>query len=232
MKHTLFVLLLVSSIGAQAQDIASTAATASTQAENDLGCLGQTLNACIDRVHQYITISYDDTQSQRQRNSAVDVNGRPVVKKKSLTLIGTISGSPAGAMSAVTIDYNVEETVTSVQVQMAGDASMAETSDDYDKTGLFEAVQVAIGTRCSQMSRMALYQFFENKVKPRMVVSPTEREVNMDSASETYGKTAKGLVLCGHPFEYVLAFGHDTNDIDIESNPSGAWMSASITMTQ
>ncbi|HLY06129.1 MAG TPA: hypothetical protein VKR31_10305 [Rhizomicrobium sp.] len=202
---------------------AAAAAAVAQPSETPNGCLHQPLAACVVWLGQNMTITSDfDAQRALAAQPEVDVNGKPLPGPTTAMVMGDIDGLgivpslPGHFM--VSMDLAPDKTVKGIEVGLPNDPAHAQTSAEYARTGLWQALNMMIGTPC--VDEATAYRFFENSVKP--TISQPKKDTSLDSihASESFFRHSAQVQLCGHKFSYSYLIGTDTNDISLE-NPHG-----------
>jgi hypothetical protein len=85
---------------------------------------------------------------------------------------------------------------------LLGNLLRARTEPVYDQSGFYDIVWRLLGRRCPGMTRLDLYRFFENQMKPRIT------EQRQDFAGGLLGmhhvvSHAAGVPYCGVTFGYT-----------------------------
>src|SRR5207244_11320037 len=71
---------------------------------------------------------------------------------------------------ALLLHLNPDDTVASVEAILMRDLIPSTTEAAYDQSGVYEIVARILGHRCPSLTRLDLYRFIENSVKPRMTL--------------------------------------------------------------
>jgi hypothetical protein len=157
-------------------------------------------------------------QAEADRLREVDVNGNTLPGSDTVHLFGKLKGAPSSSdilsilkydqLLFVAITFDPEsKLVTKVEARLAGDPGFARTEIEYDRTGLFDVAQMIVGGGCSSLSRVGLYQFFENQVKPKISRSEKQVEIDEVGARSHYFSHANGLSYCDHAFRMLFCRG-------------------------
>ena len=209
-----------------------------------VGCIGEDVLTCmvtLSRVlavaTRYSDISIDpargvvsilggssDDPLLQQTKTAVD--GK-LIFLKTLRFYAYVPGQDEGILPrgiAVTVDLDDNWRIRRLSATLPHDPMGAHTAEEYDKTGIFELVTAA-GVQPCKMARQELYRTFEAQLKPGL--SPSHNiDVDMTSASETYGKHGK-LDVCGRGVWFFSTRGVST-DLISRNNMSGSFGGGSL----
>lgn len=136
------------------------------------GCIGKEPFTCVATLAQTLAIGepYGPDPGLFDPIEA-DVNGNPTFPRE--IILGAFIGGDRAWVGAfappmtVTLTLDDEHHVSRMKVQLVSDPSDAHTKADYDQTGLYDIVKAAGGAACSRLSRLDVYRFYENDVKPK-----------------------------------------------------------------
>jgi hypothetical protein len=123
------------------------------------GCIGQALTTCLANLHAFAYYSDDDAAKELQRSQEVDINGKRRFSN-SINLLARLKD--VDKPTSVTIDFDNNRIVNSVEISLPDDPALAETEAEYDRTGLYTALQAIFGDSCASLDRIATYKFFQN----------------------------------------------------------------------
>jgi hypothetical protein len=193
------------------------------------GCIGKPLDTCLTNLQMGFQFGpYQNIDEDIRRNEAVDVTGKRVAKKNNLMIFGTLKGLDSTMRSqGVNLTYTQDKIVDYVEISLPSDPSMANTEDEYRKTGLYEGMVLLLGSSCSTIDRADVYKFFQTTVKPKIVREGKHIEINDTNAEVSHFAKALNIPFCGQKFSYTNLFGVDTDDISA-TNPHGVYMRTSI----
>lgn len=193
------------------------------------GCIGKVLDACLTNLKiGYQFAPYQNIDDSIRRNAALDVTGKRISKKNILSIVGNLKGwDTPGRLGSVALTYTDDKVVNYVEISLPGDPALANTEDDYRKTGLYEGMVLLLGTACPTIERPDVYRFFQATVKPRIVREGKKVEFH-DTNAETrnFAKTP-AIPFCGLSLTYTNLFGVDTDYIS-ETNTSGVYFRTAI----
>lgn len=129
------------------------------------GCVHTDLRRCMISLGSAFWFEMNLVTRQIARRNELDVNGNTAHRRividaklpKGLEMFGvTLTlASPAP-----------NDEVVKVALTLPHDPDLAHTASEYDRTLLYDAVSVVLGSRCPSLDRMALYRFYENSLKP------------------------------------------------------------------
>lgn len=185
------------------------------------GCLGHSLDQCRAVLSYWLATRDDEIDSELQRVQKVDVNGKRFLPDR----IGPLFSHSGGITKrmAVELEFDATKMVTGVDVNgLPRPPSTAATQEDYDDTGLYEAAQIIFGQECNDTSKLALYRFFENVIKPKIRFEMPKIDASGGEIEETHFAKALDVPYCGHKVNYTDLFGYGTRDVS-EDNPKGTF---------
>ncbi|MBV9861884.1 MAG: hypothetical protein JO267_07025 [Alphaproteobacteria bacterium] len=176
-------------------------ATASMAAVGGQGCLGREIEACAASLGQSLTIDRNLLAAALARRDRVDANGKPLGPPL-VALAGNLPGRQERLV--IVLHAAPDGTVAGAESSLFGDPSLARTEQDYDRTGLYEALLRLRPSGCPDLDRIATYRFFENSVKPK-IVSDKKLEANATAAAghNTMTSHAAGVPYCGATFSFI-----------------------------
>lgn len=207
------------------------------------GCIGADVMVCIATLSKTLAIA---TSFQNlfinPVNGSVDilagvqdpflqqvkkaVDGK-LIFERTLRFYAYIPGQSEGILPsgiAITVDLDSDWRIHRVSAVLLHDPIAAHTEQEYDKTGIFELL-TATGVQPCNLVRLELYRTFEAQLKPTLTPSHNV-EVDMSSASETYGKHGK-LDVCGRSVWYISSYGVST-DLITPNDLSGRFGGGSL----
>lgn len=226
-------LLLLGAVGpTQAQRLQpgrNTAVSASAPATTD-GCIGAPLMECVARIKKVYALAQDTIEGTIEQNKRVDVNGNPVVKDPKLMLFGKFRSGPQ-AYQGIILSYGPNLVVHRIAVSLASDPQRAQTQDDYERTGLANAVVLAVGHECPDATNpMAIYRFFQNRIKSQLVAGGRDVGAGMSEGHDLYRTSMQPIPFCGHGISYSSVVGNTTDAIT-DDNPDGSLAASDIIIT-
>jgi hypothetical protein len=185
------------------------------------GCVGSPVKECLSLLANVITESdYNDAMHKFEHGIDVDVNGRPVSKVG--TLFFLTAQQPSSLSQYISISYTPAGIVSKFEISLKSSPYNAKTQEEYSATGIYEAMRLALGSRCEiAKDPNKVYKLFENSIKP--ATSKAKREIQVDAfnASDSYDKTSKPVAVCGHTVTAIDIVGISTDTIS-DYNQSGS----------
>lgn len=140
------------------------------------GCIGRSVEDCVVTLAQALALADNYTRPSFLDPVQLDVNGKPLTPKL-VEILAFRAGVP-GQAQAPQISYlqerqtlflhlSDENKVTDISVYPSTMSLLrAQTEADYDQTAIYNILQPLTRTSCPQMSKLDLYRFIENKLKP------------------------------------------------------------------
>ena len=184
------------------------------------GCLDQELKTCLANLQVTFHILPDEKiQDQMARNDAVDINGKRIRDKYSLSIGGYLGESRD--IGLVTLEYTADKIVNHAKISLWRDPSRSQTASEFDSTGLYEGVLSILGSECKSVNRNDVYSFFYNTVRAKIVKEGRTVEIHDTNAETTYFQKALDIPFCGYRFSYTHLAGYYTENITL-NNPHGA----------
>lgn len=200
-------------------------------AETTGGCISAALEECVARVKAVYAMSRDDISDRIKRNQAIDINGNPVVKDPKLILFGKFRADPQQHYQGIIVSYGPDMVVHRIVVSLASSPELAKTQEEYERTGLANAVFLAVGHGCEEAKDpMVIYRFFQNEVKPRLEPSGRDLDADMNEAHDLYRTSMSPIPFCGKSVSYSAVVGNTSDSITLD-NPNGVMSSSSISIT-
>ncbi len=133
------------------------------------GCLGVPLADCLGWLRTTMKLDESSLRSALAERHATDVNGRPLGGGL-VTVTATLRSGAAGTGDTFVLLLRLsgDDTVRGVDSNLLHGLRESRTEAVSDSSGLYEIAWRVIGRRCPGMTRIELYRFFENTVKPRI----------------------------------------------------------------
>ncbi|HEX3861767.1 MAG TPA: hypothetical protein VHY35_08735 [Stellaceae bacterium] len=157
------------------------------------GCLGVTAEECVRWLRTTMTLDEGFLATALAQRHQVDVNGKPLGGGL-ITVYARLPGHIEPLV--ILLHLRADDRVQSVESNLLRDLIPAHTEELYDQSAVYEIVTRLLGRRCPPTSKIELYRFFENSVKPRI-----HRE-RQDLANGLFGlhrvlSHVAGVPLCG-----------------------------------
>jgi hypothetical protein len=163
------------------------------------GCLGVPAETCVRWLQATMSLDEGFIPAALARRHRVDVNGRPL-DGGLITLTGKVPGRLEPLV--ILIRLRPDDSVVSVEASLPGNLMAARTEDVYDQSGLYEIVSRLLGRRCPGLTRLDLYRFFENSLKPRIVAQRQDVSVGLFGLHKLTSRAAD-VPYCGASFTYT-----------------------------
>ena len=175
------------------------------------GCLGQDIRVCERSFARVLREGngVDDLEEQLKKGGGVRLSGHAPNIPGSFVLNAELAKTNHVTAASIILPY-IPSTVPT-------------TESGYTKSGLYEGVVILLGSSCAP-SRAALYQLFEEKIKPTLKDRPNGAE-----NSEAYLEKAESIHLCKHTLTYSTLFGTDAYHLTLK-NPPGSFVFPVLTV--
>jgi hypothetical protein len=185
------------------------------------GCLGVPAEACVHWLQATMRLDEGLIPAALARRHRVDVNGRPLGGGGLVSLSGRLPGRTETLVMLVRL--NPDDTVISVESSLMRDLIPAATEAAYDQSGVYDMVARILGRRCPSLTKLALYQFIENSVKPRIKTDRRDLSAGLLGRHRLTARAAD-LAYCGARFTYTT-YVEWTGATSMEAgrNVSGYW---------
>jgi hypothetical protein len=185
------------------------------------GCLGVPAESCVHWLQATMRLDEGLIPAALARRHRVDVNGRPLGGGGLVSLSGRLPGRTETLVMLVRL--NPDDTVASVESSLMRDLIPAATEAAYDQSGVYDMVARILGHRCPSLTKLALYQFIENSVKPRIKSERRDLSAGLLGRHRLTARAAD-LAYCGARFTYTT-YVEWTGATSMEAgrNVSGYW---------
>jgi len=161
-------------------------------------------------------------------NAAVDVNGKRIRTRSILTIAGNLSRwEGIDNLEMIDLEYTQTRLVNYIGISLPGDPELANTTEEYQKTAIYESIALLIGSSCPDLSADYVYKFFQNTVKPKIIREDKTTTIDETHADTSYFHKALDIPFCGHKLSYTRLFGYSTDDISLD-NPKGVYSRVSV----
>lgn len=169
------------------------------------GCLGKEIHICERSFNRVVReVGAGESLDQQLKSSTT------------IRLTGFAADIPGSFTLNAEIDKASRVTAASIVLPFIP-STVPTTEGGYTKSGLYEGVVILLGSACVQ-SRDALYQLFEDKIKPTL----TDR-ADKSRTSDAYFEKADSIPLCKHSLTYSALFGTDVYHMT-RKNPPGSFV--------
>lgn len=187
------------------------------------GCIARDVHTCVATLAQRLAVTDYYAISRLYTPDKADVNGK-VLFEHTTFLTGFLPGVRDSAMTRglqIQIRLGDDRAVESVVAHLPADPFMAETQDEYDKTGAYEVIAAMTRNACPNLTRSEVARFIENDVKPKSGF--TGETTTYDSGITTANdKQVKNVKFCGLTLQFDSVYGQGT-DLASLNNPHGAF---------
>jgi hypothetical protein len=204
--------------------LASVAPVAAQQSAGDPaqgpGCLGQPLSSCIGWLRATMRLDEGLAAAALARRHWTDVNGKPF----GAGLVNLLGRLPDRTRpQTLLLHLNPDDTVASVEASLLGDLIPAAAAETYDQSGVYDIVARILGHRCAGLTRLALYRFIENAVKPRMKTERRDLSAGLLGRHRLVARAAE-VPYCGARFTYTTYVEWTgANNMEAGRNAAGYW---------
>jgi len=157
------------------------------------GCLGVTAEECVRWLRTTMTLDENFLANAMAGRHQVDVNGRPVGGG-----LVTVYAKLPGELDAFVILLHLrpDDTVQSVESNLLVNLLAYRTEQIYDQSRLYDIVWRLLGRRCPGITKIDLYRFFENSVKPRVIHQQEDLSGGLNGLHRAVSHAA-GVPYCG-----------------------------------
>src|SRR5271154_1159985 len=140
----------------------SAPATAANSADGP-GCLGVAAEECVRWLRATMVVDENFLANSMAHRHDADVTGRP----RGGGLV-TVYAKLPGQLDAfvILLHLRADDTVQSVESNLLVNLLAAQTEEVYDQSRLYDIVWRLLGRRCPGITKIDLYRFFDNSVKP------------------------------------------------------------------
>src|SRR5439155_2082396 len=163
------------------------------------GCLGVPAEACVRWLQATMRLDEGLIPAALARRHRVDVNGRRLGQGL-VSLTGRLPDRTETL--ALLLHLNPDDTVASVEASLMRDLIPSTTEAAYDQSGVYEIVARILGHRCPSLTKLDLYRFIENSVKPRIRMERRDLSAGLLGRHRQTARAAD-LPYCGARFTYT-----------------------------
>ena len=184
------------------------------------GCLGTPLTACIAWLRASMQLDEGRIASALSRSHWTDVNGKPFGAGL-VDLSGRLPGRTQTQIMLLRLAP--DNTVASVEASLLGDLIPARAAEAYDQSGVYDIVVRILGRRCPSLTRLDLYRFIENVVKPRIKTDRRDLSAGLLGRHRQTARAAD-LPYCGAHLTYTTYIEWTgANNMEAGRNVAGYW---------
>jgi hypothetical protein len=157
------------------------------------GCIAVSLTDCLAWLRSTLRIDEHFLALALQRRHQTDVNGRPLGGGL-VTVNARLPGQTD--VFVILLHLRPDDTVRQADSNLLHGLVEAVTEPVYDSSGLYEIAWRLIGRRCPGMTKLDLYRFFENSVKPRITHQRQDLSTGINGLHRVLSQAA-GVPFCG-----------------------------------
>ena len=156
------------------------------------GCIDVSVEECIRWLRATMTLDESFLADAMARRHQTDVNGRP------LAGLVTLYAKLPGQLDAFVILLHLrrDDTVQSAESNLLLNLIAHRTEELYDQSRLYDIVWRLLGRRCPGITKIDLYRFFENSVKPRITHHEEDTSGGLNGLHRVVSH-ASGVPYCG-----------------------------------
>ena len=185
------------------------------------GCIGQTLETCVDSVRRFIPVDSDGSGPDFSR----DIQGKiPTSGRASFSSANLSDPKAFGRQLIYSFlpEFGADQRIRSVSVSIQNSTvALARTEAEYAGSGIYRAVAAVAKGEC-QLSQNEFYKLFDANTRGK-----TSYHTEFDDTGRNSIGTAKPIAACGLHVQFSSHTMRDVNLIS-ESNPSGFAVSGSL----
>jgi len=157
------------------------------------GCIGVAAEECVRWLRATMMLNENSVADSMARRHQTDVNGRPLGGG----LVTVYARLPERMEQfVILLHLRPDDTVQRAESNLLYNLIEAHTEPAYDRSELYEIVWRLLGRRCPGVTRIDLYRFFENSVKPRITHQPEDPSGGL-SGRHRIASHADGVPYCG-----------------------------------
>jgi len=184
------------------------------------GCLGAPAESCVRWLQATMRLDEGLIAAALARRHRVDVNGRRLGPGL-VSLSGRLPDRTETLVLLVRL--NPDDTVAGVESSLMRDLIPSTAEAAYDQSGVYEIVARILGHRCPSLTRLDLYRFIENSVKPRIRIERRDLSAGLLGRHRQTARAAD-LPYCGARFTYTTYVEWTgANNMEAGRNVSGYW---------
>jgi hypothetical protein len=156
------------------------------------GCIGVGAEECIRWLRATMTLDESFLADAMARRHQTDVNAKP------LAGLVTVYAKLPGQLDAFVILLHLrpDDTVQSAESNLLLNLLGYQTEQVYDQSRLYDIVWRLLGRRCPGITKIDLYRFFENSVKPRITREQQDYSGGLNGLHRVVSHAA-GVPYCG-----------------------------------
>jgi hypothetical protein len=158
------------------------------------GCVGTGVEDCLRSLRATMVLNESFLPGAMARRHQTDVNGRPLGGGM-ITIYGRLP--QRWDQFVILLHLRPDDTVERAESNLLGNLAAARTETSYDASGLYEMTGRLAGRRCSAASRIEIYRFFENVVKPRIARTRQDLSTGLAGLHRVLGHAGPLPFVCG-----------------------------------
>jgi hypothetical protein len=164
------------------------------------GCLGVMAEECVRWLRATMTVDENFLVAAMAHRHEADVNGKPL-GGGFVSVHARLPGELDNFV--ILLHLRPDDTVQSVESNVLDDLLDAGTERLYDRTKVYDIVWRLVGRRCPGISRIELYRFFENSVKPRVTRQRQDFSGGINGLHRIWSRAAAVPYCGGISFSYT-----------------------------
>ena len=157
------------------------------------GCIGVAAEECVRWLRATMTVDENFLAGAMAHRHETDVNGRPIGGGL-VTVYARLPGELFNFV--ILLHLRPDDTVRSVESNLLHDLLTTGTERLYDQSKLYDIVWRLVGRRCPGISKIELYRFFQNSVKPRITRQRQDFSSGLNGLHRIWSRAA-GVAYCG-----------------------------------
>ncbi len=174
----------------------------------EAGCIGKDERTCAATIALIAPLApLDPVTKAVLEPETLDVNGRPAKREKRLRVAlplpdGLRAYAPNLDTMYLKLVFDQNRLIEGVEVDFHFDPLYAKTAEEYELSGLYEAIAGVAYPQCGKLSRLEIYRTYENKIKP--VYGPRTR---LEGDAHINTRETPQIGLCGLTFVFSSVTG-------------------------
>jgi len=179
---------------------------AAPPADAHAGCVHTDLRPCMISLGSALWFDMNLVAPEIARRNTLDVNGKTAMR--TINISAAVPKHLERIAIALTLASPApNDLVIKVRAALPRDPFFAHIEEEYDQTFLYDAMSALLGERCPGLEKLALYRYFENTVKPKVIIETKATKRGLSSHTKVTARADK-LPYCGVTFSYdrILEF--------------------------
>jgi hypothetical protein len=157
------------------------------------GCIGVAAEECVRWLRATMLLNENSVAESMARRHQTDVNGRPLGGG----FVTVYARLPERMEQfVILLHLRPDDTVERAESNLLHNLIEAHTEAVYDSSELYEIVWRLLGRHCPGISKLDLYRFFKNSVKPRITHQQEDFSSGLNGLHRVVSH-ADGVPYCG-----------------------------------